>query len=150
MVNGHMPTKKVGQVYRNQRLKNSKVECITMDRSGWNSGKSFAFKFALNFHFLNWYSSDWVTIFDSFDICHIPSSSNPDNEEPCFHREERCTGQFGPYTTITFQDRFQSRNAYNFSGIPNAQYWNRFKVESWCKKKYFPSNPFGHPGILYQ
>ena len=104
----------------------------------------------LNFHFLNWYSSDWVTIFDSFDICHIPSSSNPDNEEPCFHREERCTGQFGPYTTITFQDRFQSRNAYNFSGIPNAQYWNRFKVESWCKKKYFPSNPFGHPGILYQ
>ena len=61
---------------------------------------------------LNYYFSDWVTIFDSFDICHIPSSSHPDTEEPCFHREERCTGQFGPNTTITFQERFNYPSKY--------------------------------------
>ena len=73
-----------------------------MGRFGWNSGRSFLFIFTeWNYNF-----SDWVTIFDSFDICHIPSSSHPDTEEPCFHREERCTGQFGPNTTITFQERF--------------------------------------------
>jgi len=53
--------------------------------------------------------SDWVTIFDSFDICHIPSSSHPESEEPCFHREERCSGQFGSNGTITFQLKVGAR-----------------------------------------
>lgn len=93
-----------------------------MGHFGWSSGGPFVFiSNKLNYHF-----SDWVTILDSFDICHIPSSSHPDTEEPCFHREERCTGQFGPNTTITFQERFYYPSKY--SKIDHFETTRKLKV----------------------
>ena len=53
-------------------------------------------------------NSDWVSHFDSFDLCKIPTTSD-DNNVPKFNREQSCSGIFNGESCFEFDLKVGAR-----------------------------------------